>query len=195
MRDCIFNARCTEPICDRACPILVETTYLLERNGITENSPVYNASKKDIERMRSILSKSTSSLSTLISDDTIKDSNLLTYCAICENWKGNRLHCNVYHLRFSNHIDTIQHSWTVKDVPEHLEYEQIWIASAKILIISNIDFVQFKDFQAQTLLNIIHNRMNNGLPTIVVCPKLQMLIGSGTFFSRLKAMLEEAIVK
>lgn len=195
MNECIFSRQCTEVICDRACPVLVETTYLLERNGIALNSPVYNVSKKTLTSMLDILSESKSGLSVVVSDNTIETSNLLTYCAICENWKGNRLQCSVYHLKLSSHLDSIQHSWSAKDTPENLEYEQIWISSAKVLIISNIDFVQFKDFQAQTLLNIIHNRMNDGLPTIVVSPKIQTLVGSGMFFSRLQAMLREAVVK
>lgn len=35
MNNCIFTAHCTETICDKACPILVETSYLLERNGLS----------------------------------------------------------------------------------------------------------------------------------------------------------------
>ncbi len=195
MSECIFNAHCTEFLCDNACPVLVETSYLLERNGISISNPVFNTSPKELRNASSILQKSTGKLSTVISDDTISMSNIITYCAICENWQGNRLHCNVYHLKFSNHIDSIQQSWSLKNTPEQLEYEQIWVSTAKILIISNLDFVQFKDFQAQTLLNIIHNRMNNGQTTIVVCPKIQTLIGSGMFYSRLQSMLGEAVIK
>lgn len=195
MKNCIFNAHCTEPICDKACPVLVESSYLLERNELALDNPVFNASPKDINKVLKIIHSKPNGLCTVISDNTIYMSNLLTYCAICENWQGNRLHCNVYHLKFSNYIDAIQHSWSVKDTPEHLEYEQIWINSAKVLIISNLDFVQFKDFQAQTLLNIIHNRANSQLLTIIVCPKLQSLVGSGLFYKRLQSMLEEVIVR
>lgn len=195
MENCIFSHRCTEPVCDAACPTLVETSYLLERNGITSNNVSFHAHKKEIVSAFSILKKSDGTLGVVISDNTISASNLLVYCAICQNWHGNRLHCNVYHLKFSNHVDSIQRSWSLKDTPEDLEYEQIWVSSAKVLIISNIDYVQFKEFQSQTLLNIIHNRKNNGLTTIVVSPKIQTLIGNGTFFERLKSMFTEAVVK
>lgn len=143
----------------------------------------------------SLLGKISDKLNTVITDNTISVSNLLTYCSICENWQGNRLHCNVYHLKFSNYIDSIQQSWSAKDTSEQLEYEQIWISTAKVLIISNLDYVQFKDFQAQTLLNIIHNRMNTGLTTIVVCPKINTLVGNGMFFQKLLSMLREAVVR
>lgn len=195
MRNCIFSSHCTESVCDKACPILVETSYLLERNNITVNNSVFNTAAEDIENAQAVIHKSMDKLlGVAVSDNTISLSNLITYCAICENWQGNRLHCTVYHLKFSNHIDLIQRSWSCKDIPEQLEYEQIWLSTAKVLIISNLDYVQFKDFQAQTLLNIIHNRQNNGLTTIIVSPKIQSLIGSGMFFSRLQSVLREAVL-
>lgn len=195
MDNCIFTAHCTEPVCDKACPILVETSYLLERNGLSFDNPVFHESPKNIKDAMNALHKSSGKLGTVISDDTIASSNLLTYCAICENWQGNRLHCNVYHLKFSNHVEAIQRSWSTKNPSDDLEYEQIWSSSAKILIVSNLDYVQFKDFQAQTLLNLIHNRMNNNLTTIIVSPALRTLVGNGTFFIKLKDVLEKAVIK
>lgn len=195
MKNCIFSSSCSEEICDNACPAFVETTYLMERNGIKISQPVLHISPKNRDKTYKFLDEVQGTLHTVITSDTIDTSTLITYCAICKNWHGNRLHCDVYHLKFSNHIDSIQQSWAVKDTPESLEYEQIWIARAKILIISNLDFVQFKDFQAQTLLNIIHNRMNEGLTTIVVCPNLGNLVGSGVFFQRLISMFREVATK
>ena len=42
MDNCIFTAHCTEMCCDQSCPILVETSYLLERNGIQFSNPVFS---------------------------------------------------------------------------------------------------------------------------------------------------------
>ena len=98
-------------------------------------------------------------------------------------------------MKFSNHVESIQRSWSAKNTSDSLEYEQIWSSSAKILIISNIDYVQFKDFQSQTLLNLIHNRMNNNLTTIVVSPNLSSLIGNGVFFNKLVKILDKAVIK
>lgn len=193
MNNCIFAPHCISPLCDKACGTLVESSYLLERNNITINNEVYNS--KDLKRAIDLLHKSSGKFASIISDNTVSMSNLLTYCAICENWHGNRLHCSVYNLKFSNYIDLVQRSWSLKDAPELLEYEQIWYETSKILIISNIDYVQFKDFQAQTLLNIFHSRQNRGLTTIVVSPKLQTLVGSGAFYNRLQSILKEAVIK
>ena len=197
MNNCIFTAHCTESVCDKSCPILAETSYLLERNHISMDNPVFRSSQKDIDKAISIINKvenSMDKLGVIVSNDTISISNLLAYCSICTNWQGNRLHCNVYTLKFSNHLDLIQKSWSAKNNIDELEYEQIWCNTSKILIISNIDFVQFKDFQAQTLLNLIHNRQDNGLSTLIVSPKLNTLVGSGQFFNRMQSTFGKAVI-
>lgn len=197
MNNCIFTANCTESVCDKSCPILAETSYLLERNHISMDNPVFRSSQKDIDKALSIINKvetSVDRLGVIVSNDTISISNLLAYCSICMNWQGNRLHCNVYTLKFSNHLDLIQKSWSSKNNIDELEYEQIWCNTSKILIISNIDFVQFKDFQAQTLLNLIHNRQDNGLSTLIVSPKLNTLVGSGQFFNRMQSTFGKAVI-
>lgn len=194
-QSCIFNQHCTEYTCDKSCPSFVETTYLLDRNKIPITSPVFLSPQKDIQYVDRILSNKDRMLVTIVNDNTISMANLVSYIAICKNWHGNRLHCNVYHLRFSSYIDNLQKSWGYREIPESLEYEQIWMESAKILVISNIDFIQFKDFPAQTLLNIIHNRMANQLQTIVVSPKTSSLVGSGAFFSKLQNLLGGTVVK
>ena len=80
-------------------------------------------------------------------------------------------------------------------MPESLEYEQIWLSQAKVLIISGLDYIQFKDFHAQTILNIIQDRTSHNLPTYIVSPKITTLVGSGIFFGRLKQIMEGGVVK
>ena len=195
MRDCIFSAHCIEPICDKSCPTYTETSYLLERNHITLNSPVFNTDIKSRNKALSILEQADKKFKIVVGDNTSEIANLLTYCAICQHWQGSRLHCNVYNLRFSNHIEAIQKSWNYKNPSESIEYEQIWSKTSKVLIISNIDFVQFKEFQAQTLLNMLHERKNDGLTTIVVSPELDTLIGSGSFYNRMKLLFEGSVIQ
>ena len=47
---------------------------------------------------------------------------------------------------------------------------RIWSESAKILVVSNTDYVSFTDFESQTLLNLIQQRQSEGLTTIIVRP-------------------------
>ena len=194
MSKCAYRDFCTKTICDKACPTLVESNYLYERNGFTDSSTVLWEKPSAFDPVLPVL-HSEYNLAVTVTDDTVRTANLLTYAAISENWKGSRLHCTVYHLRLSTYIDNLQKSWGMKEAPEQLEYEQIWLTTAKILIVSNMDYVQFKDFQAQTLLNIIQNRTSNGLKTIIVSPKIEHLIGQGMFYSRLQGILREAVIK
>jgi len=192
--NCIYKSFCSKAVCDNACPALVETSYLQERNGLMNNTQVFKEKQQVYDGMLTAL-HSDRLLNVLISNDTISTANALAYAAICENWQGNRLHCAVYNLRYSKYIDSIQRSWGLKNTPEALEYEQIWLSQAKVLIISNLDYIQFKDFHAQTILNILQDRASHNLPTYIVSPKLSNLVGSGAFFGRLKTMMEGAIVK
>lgn len=192
MHNCIFSAHCTEKTCDASCPILVETSYLLERNNISMSSDVFHASPKLIDQCNKLLESSKGQFAPWIVDDTVKMSELLTYCAICQNWKGSRLHCNVYNLKYSRFLEDTKKSWSLKAVPEDLEYRRIWIDSCKVLVISNIDFVSFGDFESQTLLNILQSRAGDDKTTIIVTPKPSLLVGKGLFFVRLQKLLEEA---
>ena len=78
---------------------------------------------------------------------------------------------------------------------DNTEYTKIWSESAKLLIISNIDYVNFKEFQCQTLLSLIQNRDANGLSTIIVSPQITSLAGDGLFFGQLKNMMTHSIQK
>jgi DNA replication protein DnaC len=91
------------------------------------------------------------------------------------------------------YLNRTQQSWGNGN-DEELEYINIFIQKAKVLIISNIDFIQFKDYQAQLLLNIINNRNIYRQSTITVVPKLNSLVGSGTFFTRMKEIFGKDVL-
>lgn len=192
---CPYTGHCIKPECTMACVEYGEMTYLLERNGIEKTNSVFNRSPKILRDGMSVLHESEGKLTYLVSDHVKETSDLLSYLAICENWYGNRLHCCVYHLDFYKFLEQTQKSWSMTSMPDDLEYSQIWMNSAKILVISNFEFVQFKDFQAQTMLNIINSRMNDGKTTILVGPPLASLVGvnGSVFFARLRDMLGKAV--
>lgn len=194
MQRCIFTAHCAEFICDKSCPILAETSYLLERNDILLTSDVYESSEDLLIKMQDVLVKSENRFAVALSGNTVRSSELLTYCAICQNWKGNRLHCNVYNLKFSKFIELTKKSWSARNDSPELEYIRLWSNNSKILIISNIDFVIFGDFESQTLLNLIQNRQNKNQSTILVSPTINNLNGKGLFFTHLQKMIAKAVI-
>ena len=172
MFNCIFTAHCTEVFCDKSCPILAETSYLLERNNIQPNNAVFKANPEKVQKILHLLDSREGQLTAYevgANDNTIYEADLLTYCAICKNWKGSKLHCTVYNLRYSKFIDETKKSWKGAE-SEELQYMRIWSESAKILIVSNTDYVSFTDFESQTLLNLIQQRQSEGLTTIIVRP-------------------------
>lgn len=203
MYNCIFSAHCTEAFCDKSCPMLVETSYLMERNGITMQSPVFAISDVQVNRMLTILSLSESNprhfgVYRISADEsTIQIADILTYCAICKNWKGSRLHCNVYNLKYSKYIDEMKKSWSGTPESETFQYMKIWSETAKVLIISNFDYVNFGDFESQTMLNLIQQRESQGLTTIMVTPQIGTLVSGkkSTFFDILCKMMKDNIIK
>ena len=63
-----------------------------------------------------------------------------------------------------------------------------------VAIISGIDYCMFKDFEAQTLLNIIDTRRLAGLTTIILTRSLTNIHGNSIFLSPLKEQLKEVLV-
>ena len=200
MHNCIFTAHCTEAFCDKSCPILVETSYLLERNGLQFNNPVFSAPINKVRKMLNILEAADGRFGTYIvsSDETtIQSADLLTYCAICKYWKGSRLHCNVYNLKYSKYIDELKKSWSNAPESDAVQYMKIWSESAKVLIVSNFDYVNFGDFESQTMLNLIQQRQSNNLTTILVSPQIGTLVSGkkSSFFMMLANLMKEYTIK
>lgn len=194
MRDCIFTGHCTEKVCDKACPIYVQVSYLLERNNISSNSNVFTKIGKPIQLCTKILDKFEGSIAVIENENVSSTSDLFAYCAICQNWYGSKLNCTVYSLNFSKYLDMTKNSWNVSTVGYSLEYMKIWSESSKVLVINSLDFVRFKDFECQTLLNLIQSRQHQKRTTIVILNKVSELVGDGIFFDKLKKILAKAVV-
>ena len=195
MNKCMFSGHCIKTTCDQSCPALVESTFLLEQNKIGLNSSVFHAEPTLLAKYSKIVENSEGKLQTVIAKNTNAVSELITYCGICKYWRGSRLHTSVYNLKLSQYLDTMQGSWSNNSNLDDLEYQKIWVSKAKLLIISGIDFVNFKDFQCQTLLSLLQSRDNPEMGTIIVSPQLPSLVGSGLFFGRLQETLGRTTVK
>ncbi len=195
MNKCMFSGHCIKATCDQSCPALVESSFLLEQNNITINSDVFHANPTLLAKYNKIVENSEGKLQTVIAINTNSVAELLTYCGICKYWRGSRLHTSVYNLKLSQYLEGIQNSWSGSSNLDALEYQKIWVSKAKLLIISNIDFVNFKDFQCQTLLSLLQSRDKPDMGTIVVSPTTQSLVGSGLFFNRLHEILGRTTIK
>ena len=196
MNNCIFSGHCIKEQCDQSCPTLTETTFLLEQNEINFNSGVFHADPAVLAKYTKIIENTAErTVQTVIAKNTNTVAELLVYCGICKHWRGSRLSTVVYYLKLSQYLDSVQNSWSAFANNEKLDYQKIWVDKAKILIISNIDYVNFKDFQCQTLLKILQSRDKPEFSTIIVSPTTQSLVGSGLFFSRVQEILSRTTVK
>lgn len=191
---CPFKPYCRKSTCDAACPDLLEIQYLLERNNLNNNNSIYTLPVKDIQKASEWLTAASNPLRVVISDNTLDTASCLTYAAICKHWKGNTLHCSVYRLDFADYIDREKSSYSTYTPDDMFEYIKIFIQKAKVLIISNIDFMQFNDFNAKTLIAILSRRMFNQQTTIVISPKLNKLMGSGQVYQALIDLLRKGVV-
>ena len=72
---------------------------------------------------------------------------------------------------------------------------RIFSESAKVLIISNLDYVNFGDFESQTMLNLLQERQSREFTTILVSPPINQLVSTkgSVFFNRLKSILADSV--
>lgn len=190
MDNCVFSAHCTEEKCDAACPIYAETSYLLERNGININNRVFKANPDKIVDTVNTLDTYTGKFRVVISHNTVSTADLITYCAICKNWRGSQLHCTVYNLKFNKYWKLVTQTWNKNDSDsEELNYMKVWSTNAKVLIISGIDYINFGDYECAELLSIIQSRQSSEYTTILVSPPANELVGKGMRFIQLQKLL------
>lgn len=194
MYNCIFTGHCIEEQpCNTSCPTLAQTSYLLERNDIKMTSPVFKMSDAELRKYYKVLYDSAGKTTCAVvanGDFTNQAADALTYCAICENWRGSQLHCTVYNLKFNQYLETIQSSWSFgDDSSDKVSQMKIWVSHARVLIVSNLDFINFKDFQSQTLLSLLQSRVSLDMSTIIVSPPINSLVGDGQFFVKLTSIL------
>lgn len=159
---------------------------------------VFNSDAATLSKYIRLLGLAEGKLATVVDNNTNKASEYLTYCGICQHYKGSNLRVPVYNLRLSQYLDGVQSSWSNKSNQDDIEYQKIWATKAKVLIISNIDYINFKDFQCQTLLTLLQSRNKPDFTTIVVSPGNDLgvsLVGVGNFFDILRKTLNESKIK
>lgn len=194
MIDCIFTSYCAEVDCDKACPIFAQLSYLLDRNDIHVDNRIFKKHGEPVRICLDILDRYDKELAVIQNANVLMSSDLFAYCSICSNWKGSRLSCSTYTLSFSTYLDKLRNSWKSGNAGDSLEYMSIWVQTSKTLIINSLDYVKFKDFECQTLLNLIQSRQRNNRTTILILTKVDDLLGEGVFFDKLKKILSKAVV-
>ena len=189
--DCVFGAYCCNSLCDRSCPRWAQMNYLMMRNDLTSTSRPF---KMKSDYLQKYVKEYDSRPLTRVfcTKDVLKASEVFSYIAVCNEWKGSAMRVKAFHLVFSNYIDSLQNSWS-SSKSEDLQYTELWSKSCNVLIVSGIDYINFKDYQSQLLLQLIQDREREGKYTIIVSPKLENLAGQGKMFSLMISKLKTCV--
>lgn len=193
MRQCLCTSYCTRNYCDLACPENAEIKFWLKRNSLWPPKIAETPPKK-IESARKIVEANLGKTSYLKAKNPMESADIITYVCICLYGKKTAFTSGVYNLDFADFIDQTKDSWTTKSKSEKLQYMEIWSQTANQLIVSNIEYMKFSDFECQTLLRLIRERDTDGKTTYIVGSK-EELIGYGPFFPRLQNILKEATIE
>lgn len=182
VQSCPFDAFCTQSICDQACVRWAQMDYLMMRNELTLSSSSFSMSSSNLEKYDKIYQSCLDKTSVLQSSNTVTCSEYLKYIMVCNCWPKSAIKVRCYSLSFSNYVQQLQHSWS-SNKSDDFEYTEIWSRSSQVLIISGLDYVNFKDFQSQVLLQLIQDREQEHKTTIIISPQLDKLVGNGAMFN------------
>ena len=201
MNKCPFNDTCSKPYCNTSCGKYSEYNHWLDRCSIALSNPIFLATKRQLREVYSIVSSMDSptdpedssfvNLKIVQSSKQVHASAILSYALVTMKCTGIGFYNGVYRLDFAKYIADIKESWNSRNTSTKFEDTNIWIKSAKYLVIYNLDMVRFKDFESQTLLTILQDRYDIDKFTTIVLGKNKQglqLYGepSSVFFLRLR---------
>lgn len=187
-RDCVFAETCDKLRCDYTCGEDVMFNYILNKSGIQTIEDKYD--EDVLIRDQKMLSEHHGNLVCVETNDVVGKTREFVYIYACK-LRGTK--ANVVHISYSSYIQQIRDSWTYGGT-EDLEHIQVRLRKWTVAVISGIDYCMFKDFESQTLLNIIESRRMEGLTTIILTRSLTNIHGNSVFLSPLKEQLKEVLV-
>ena len=187
-RDCIFAETCDRFKCDLSCGQDIMYNYIREKSGIRALETTYDEAIliKDL----AMLANYNNELLCFETPDVIEKTREFVYIYAC---KLRGVNANLIHISFSSYIQQLRDSWSY-GATANLEHIQVRLRKWTVAVISGIDYCMFKDFEAQTLLNIIESRRMSGLTTIILTRSLTNIHGNSVFLSPLKEQLKEVLV-
>lgn len=193
--DCMFSPYCCATLCDRSCPKWAQTDYLLMRNGLSYSSRPFRMKQSSLDKYISVYEKACScgSAVTVTCKDAVKVAEVMSYVAVCNTWQGSAMRVKCYHLLYSQYLESVQSSFG-GHMNEDAQYAELWSKSCNVLVISGIDYVNFKDFQSQKLLQLLQDRERKRKATIIVSPKVENIMGGGKMYDLLLSKLRSNLV-
>lgn len=190
---CIYSSYCNREYCDMSCVKNAMTTILLEKSSIKLSDDVYQVCESDKEKCWNFISSHEGQVMCVHNNNPSKYADIYTFACICNMAVGHGATVSVYHLNYTKYLEDIRRSWTY-GMSGALREVQAFTTSCKILIISHLDYCNFREFECQTLLNLLQDRSDSSYTTLLVLKDIQLLSGSGAFLVPLKSRLKEALI-
>ena len=197
-RMCPFSSQCERAFCDYSCGKNVLFDVMMKKSEIKPQD-VGAISVKLRDKVKQDLAKfkgSTIYITANRGNKMLGDIYAwLAACKLCPYYGSD---VTVYHLKYSKYLEQLRQSWATKYEPEELIEARCFISTARVLIVSSLEYVQYKDFESQTLFSLLGERSyNRDFTTIVIGPDINTWLGPhitrSQFANRLGIMLEEAV--
>lgn len=197
-RMCPFSSQCERAFCDYSCGKNVLFDVMMKKSQIKPQD-VGAISVKLRDKVRQDLAEfkgSTIYITANRGNKMLGDIYAwLAACKLCPYYGSD---VTVYHLKYSKYLEQLRQSWATKYEPEELIEARCFINTARVLIVSSLEYVQYKDFESQTLFSLLGERSyNREFTTIVIGPEINTWLGPhitrSQFANRLGIMLEEAV--
>lgn len=184
--DCICCKRCGGSVkCDGTCIDEATSSNLLEKNDITKkNKSVFKMKSADLKRYNQIIDIALECgfcHEYPADNSSIALADNITYCAISRFHSKSGMHINVYNLHFGEYTQAVRESWN-GNISKDLELIDYCIDNSAFLVISGTDYMTFREYESQRLLQIIEKRRRSGRSTVLLLKNSKSLIKSGGTF-------------
>ena len=197
-RMCPFSSQCERAFCDYSCGKNVLFDVMMKKSEIRPqdvgaiNVKLRDKVKQDLAKFKGSTIYITANRGSKMLGDIYA---WLAACKLCPYYGSD---VTVYHLKYSKYLEQLRQSWSTKYEPEELIEARCFINTARVLIVSSLEYVQYKDFESQTLFSLLGERSyNREFTTIVIGPEINTWLGPhitrSQFANRLGIMLEEAV--
>ena len=197
-RMCPFSSQCERAFCDYSCGKNVLFDVMMKKSEIKPQDvgaisvKLRDKVKQDLAKFKGSTIYITANRGSKMLGDIYA---WLAACKLCPYYGSD---VTVYHLKYSKYLEQLRQSWATKYEPEELIEATCFINTARVLVVSSLEYVQYKDFESQTLFSLLGERSyNRDFTTIVIGPDINTWLGPhitrSQFANRLGIMLEEAV--
>ena len=190
---CVFEPFCTQKVCDRACARWAQSDYLMMRNNVRPSSPSFSMGEREVLRYDKLYRMCLGKTSVVQTSDTVTVSERMSYVMVFNCWQNSAMRVKCYSMSFSSYVQSLQQSWS-EGKSDDFQYQEIWSRSSQVLLVSGMDYVNFKDFQCQVVLQLVQDRERDGKTTVIVVPSVDRLVGSGSMFNLFVSKLRDCSV-